>query len=883
MSLESRPSNSLFKRKEQLKRWEDSETNQESADLPPDKPQKIKFSDGCIFLAACAAGDTAEVSRLLERGADINTTNVDGLTALHQVGTTFQTTPIEIPPRTHAEITPNHPAPNSEKVSPEANFKMLSPFSFSLYRNLANCSTCIKLGNMSDYRSQHRNGDGMRLAEDTWSVCQNSISSIINTSEIANLLFKPLLVLAVVIASPPSNTKASGYFPSLSHTHFLKAGSFGKRRDRLVWSRLAVPRSEAFTACTVVIVGQGILIQPTSLFYQTCGKPENSASNCPKKKKKKKKALRDEISIYSYILRSPGRRPPLNSALDKCTKCFSDTWHANVVRSRGNVRSAMDGWTVLAKLFNQVVKGFSGSSLFNQPRGLADCEQFLSLHLHKQKDQSYGARLTDDLSSNFVASASKASEPLSRCFRKVSSSRPNRAGDSPTPPSVVSRPSFSQSPHLVPDPFGSAFLDEPQRPGRQKIKEGFRRGAEGESAPPHTIEVLPLWSMPGSFFTREFIVRSFLFRTFVMPVRDEESETQRKAHAKRVRETRRSTQGVMLEDLKSAEQQLQKKQQERDEGRQEKPPSSAAAAVATTTATTTTCAPSSATTTTALSEELGRRLSWRNRDKEEEVPAVRVVPSSPDGTPVVTLSMPARARVQRATITGSGDVSHTVTVPIRPRSALDDLSLRDGSDADKDDSRTNSAVQRRRRPKRRSTGVVYLEGEGSQETSPEKESADQDKLRIGAHDLSNDVKSMPDPVRARSGSAGSLADSTKSETESRLSSSAASLQDDDELDYKKLYLELKEVHERLKGKVSRLEDELDSTKRQLEKSQLNNRNSLSDAEKRERRALERKISELEEELKGDQGRTETSRLREENARLREENGALIRVISKLSK
>ncbi|KAH9379849.1 hypothetical protein HPB48_003496 [Haemaphysalis longicornis] len=85
MSLESRPSNSLFKRKEQLKRWEDSETNRESAEPPVDKASKIKFSDGCVFLAACAAGDTAEVERLLAAGADINTTNVDGLTALHQL------------------------------------------------------------------------------------------------------------------------------------------------------------------------------------------------------------------------------------------------------------------------------------------------------------------------------------------------------------------------------------------------------------------------------------------------------------------------------------------------------------------------------------------------------------------------------------------------------------------------------------------------------------------------------------------------------------------------------------------------------------------------------------------------------------------------------
>lgn len=45
------------------------------------------------------------------------------------------------------------------------------------------------------------------------------------------------------------------------------------------------------------------------------------------------------------------------------------------------------------------------------------------------------------------------------------------------------------------------------------------------------------------------------------PVRDEESETQRKAHAKRVRETRRSTQGVTLDEIKSAEQLVKKKNQ----------------------------------------------------------------------------------------------------------------------------------------------------------------------------------------------------------------------------------------------------------------------------------------------------------------------------------
>lgn len=59
-------------------------------------------------------------------------------------------------------------------------------------------------------------------------------------------------------------------------------------------------------------------------------------------------------------------------------------------------------------------------------------------------------------------------------------------------------------------------------------------------------------------------------RSFVPPVRDEESETQRKAHAKRVRETRRSTQGVTLDEIKSAEQLVKKKT---GNGTTEPPPS----------------------------------------------------------------------------------------------------------------------------------------------------------------------------------------------------------------------------------------------------------------------------------------------------------------------
>ncbi|MGH0171444.1 UNVERIFIED_CONTAM: hypothetical protein FKN15_061165 [Acipenser sinensis] len=78
------------KRREQLSRWTGSETDRseaESRDRPGGTGQsryRVRFAQGAVFMAACSAGDREEVRGLLQQGADINHTNVDGLTALHQ-------------------------------------------------------------------------------------------------------------------------------------------------------------------------------------------------------------------------------------------------------------------------------------------------------------------------------------------------------------------------------------------------------------------------------------------------------------------------------------------------------------------------------------------------------------------------------------------------------------------------------------------------------------------------------------------------------------------------------------------------------------------------------------------------------------------------------
>lgn len=64
-----------------------------------------------------------------------------------------------------------------------------------------------------------------------------------------------------------------------------------------------------------------------------------------------------------------------------------------------------------------------------------------------------------------------------------------------------------------------------------------------------------------------------------------------------------------------------------------------------------------------------------------------------------------------------------------------------------------------------------------------------------------------------------------------------------------MYEESLAQNERLREKLKKTEDELLDARNNIEKHVNMNKSSLSEMEKRERRALERKLSEMEEELK----------------------------------
>ncbi|KAK7117242.1 hypothetical protein R3I94_022716 [Phoxinus phoxinus] len=78
------------RRQDQLQRWQGSETDRTGVEAksqssaPGNRRARVRFAQGAVFMAACSAGDREEVAELLRQGADINHANIDGLTALHQ-------------------------------------------------------------------------------------------------------------------------------------------------------------------------------------------------------------------------------------------------------------------------------------------------------------------------------------------------------------------------------------------------------------------------------------------------------------------------------------------------------------------------------------------------------------------------------------------------------------------------------------------------------------------------------------------------------------------------------------------------------------------------------------------------------------------------------
>ncbi|XP_068611564.1 protein phosphatase 1 regulatory subunit 12A [Brachionichthys hirsutus] len=353
-------------------------------------------------------------------------------------------------------------------------------------------------------------------------------------------------------------------------------------------------------------------------------------------------------------------------------------------------------------------------------------------------------------------------------------------------------------------------------------------------------------------------------RSYLTPVRDEESESQRKARSRQARQSRRSTQGVTLTDLQEAEKTIgrsrpsktweeekeekEKQDKEKQEDKKE-----------------------------TETKEDDYRSKYRSFEER-----YRPLSSSSTST-ISTVSTASTPSYSSTTLSSSSSslnrpnslMGISSSYSRSSRDAEKEIDKKEDEKEGEDKSQPRSIRDRRRpREKRRSTGVSFWTQDGD-ENDPDQQSDSEE----------GSIKGDPQSDRLSRNEITSSSDrndtlSSRGYTESRRTYSSR-LDRDDATDYKKLYEQILAENEKLKAQLRDTDLELADLKLQLEKATQRQERyadrSQLEMEKRERRALERKISEMEEELKM------LPDLKADNQRLKDENGALIRVISKLSK
>ncbi|XP_058047848.1 protein phosphatase 1 regulatory subunit 12A isoform X2 [Ahaetulla prasina] len=366
-------------------------------------------------------------------------------------------------------------------------------------------------------------------------------------------------------------------------------------------------------------------------------------------------------------------------------------------------------------------------------------------------------------------------------------------------------------------------------------------------------------------------------RSYLTPVRDEESESQRKARSRQARQSRRSTQGVTLTDLQEAEKTIGRNRPTRTREQENE-------------------------------EKEKEEKEKQDKEKQEEKKESETKDDDYRQRYARTLEEPYhRYRTTSSTASSTSSLatsSNSSSQLNRPNSIIGITSAYSRSaakenerEADKkeeekeeDKSQTKSIRERRRpREKRRSTGVSFWtqdSDENEQEhLSDSEEGTNKKEAQSDSHSREMLLFLLRGQDRYDTGSSGDRYDSVLGRTgysyleDRKLYTSK--LEKEDTSDFKKLYEQIIAENEKLKAQLHDTNMELTDLKLQLEKATQRQERfadrSLLEMEKRERRALERRISEMEEELKM------LPDLKADNQRLKDENGALIRVISKLSK
>ncbi|XP_062524130.1 protein phosphatase 1 regulatory subunit 12B isoform X30 [Bombyx mori] len=814
---DNRSSSALFKRAEQLKRWEESETNKQSP--TPKRASRIQFSAGIVFLAACTSGDKDEVQRLLKMGADINTANVDGLTALHQACIDDNLDMVEFLVTHGADVnrgdnegwTPLH-------ATASCGFISIARY---LLESGADVAAVNYDGELPvDIAESDAMADLLQKVIDEKGVdCEKSRNAEVDTlmSDAREwALHGYVEVRDLKTGGTPLHVAAAKGYIDVAKTLLEDCNADPDCVDYEGWTPLHAAALWGQKEAAALLLKFGADPHLKNYSGQTCldlvdpsisSWLEEAALKAPRRVNNNKRKLsppRHEVKRIDIEIKGQAEKI-VNEENKPAVNNVDDT----ILRRT----HSFENDKTFSQRYRDVTARIKASSCPSIPP--LPQSTLAAIELKKkalEPNNSENANTNEDVQTRISPAERRDKENNARIALSATSNANNATTNSQAP-----------------------------------VRSAETVESNSNNATP--TSTTPTKLSPGNIFKN-------FFKSFVPPVRDEESETQRKAHAKRVRETRRSTQGVTLDEIKSAEQLVKKKSSNgttesstpTNVKKDETPTpattdnGSARGPLAGDVAVTLALACATATATATIAANSERRPSWRLRldptNKFELEDAGRASPRSGAAEATVTLPLrrPPSASTNATTAAATKEDNRTEVEEEKDRESSTESKSSNASPAS-----TQAAlnvIQRRRRPKRRSTGVGHVD--------------------------------MDDIVNDRGG--GSEGDG---DTDTAQSGSERT-EEGEERDYKALYEASASEVRRLRSLLTTSEQQLREARATIARLTQVNQNSLSEIEKREKRAMERKLSEMEEELK------QLQKLKAENERLRAENRALTRVVSKLT-
>ncbi|XP_065721111.2 protein phosphatase 1 regulatory subunit 12B isoform X20 [Drosophila suzukii] len=854
-SLDARNNSAMMKRAEQLKRWEESDTNRAAPTPRHEHGRRIKFSSGCVFLAACLSGDKDEVIQLLDQGADINTANVDGLTALHQACIDDNLDMVEFLVERGADInrqdnegwTPLH-------ATASCGFVSIARY---LVENGADVAAVNSDGDLAlDLAIDVQHMAMIDYMEKMVQELNINVDEARKAEELAMLndAKKWLRSDAAEVDRPHPKTGATAL-------HVAAAKGYTKVLGLLLAGRGNVDRQDNDGWTPLHAASHWGQRETAEMLVESLADMDirnYAGQSCIDVADRKIVKFLEELRANKRNKRRPSSQIRISDTIEN----HVDKTPTKLVRVEVRTdatKDAASGSSEAAKA-EALIPNAAADDDDGEGGGVVATGQSDTEELSDSTESSHSTSLSESEAENVkpnqqIHATEHPVEEEAPWRRKL----PRTPNDSPTNNQVPDRELSSNSSETANDVIlrrTQSFENDQKKPN-VTIATPTSAAATANTAlnSPSTVQTPPIR------------------RSFVPPVRDEESETQRKAHAKRVRETRRSTQGVTLDEIKSAEELVKKKNMGMANNNNNNN-------ISTTTTNTIsnsgfkleditsggTYPPNNSTiipsapavmaavnlsTTTGVQRRISSGPNALNASNQSLNSVGRPVSAPSEGTNNSAYVTPsARKYEANATSTAANSTAAATTNSTSnsvsatsanhaAATATSATSNHDDKDNDKEnDNRTQTVIQRRRKPKRRSTGVVHIDMD---ELDPERQNESSNNDNEEKEKESGSERTS----RSRLGSTAS----TATTSESKSSSSNDKAENGDGIDYKALYEAAKLENDKLKQIIKQKDDEAVQTRATLERF----------------------------------ANAQLDTYKSDNHRLKEENAALIRVISKLSK